>query len=519
MFIITDHHFTFERTMASTIGLFFPVSELWFLPEYEGTTVTKEKHRRLSRRSSSIDDAFSGDAYRRSDSNDSVFDALEDMSPFFSNAERKRLLQYFGIYLAEKCKEGYDIPSGASSRRTIILISTCEGRPLKTRCELQNEDFLIMMGKWLHSSPDANIHSFILCDDKLSNHYDEMYERPISQLHALLLEEEKKQGLFYSPAVTALRMMNPNLQMTFARESIRKMGQLSSTFIFDFIRKLSSSGCILPSEENLLNLVDSGWTSKRIHRDTKSHPSSKSTGSKFKTIYVRDDILETNILELVRHRKVLLDRGRAIIDRDLFHIGFDKWILSIVLKRMGKKMYSHLQFLKQNEAYVRDPADKQLLKLNSQLNSVVVKSKGFGAITMETAPDCIKALHTLDMKDMIRFNLATIFANMFKVKDNHMAYTQFIESISKRSSINYGRRSVIRQRIDAELAKVMQAKRDMSCRSRQRIFGDNSKLGIVCPYSSPEGCLATRAGTISEKPELNPDTMAISDVWLHTNPK
>lgn len=665
-------------------GLMFPVTELWFLPNFEGSSESKEKQRRLSR--PSVDEAFSNDLRRRSDSISNV-ESTVDMSPFFSEAERKRLLQYFGIYLAEKSSSGYDIPRGASSRRTIILISTCKGKKPKERCQLyQDEDFLTMMGKWLHSSPDAEINSFIFCKDEASasrsgvssssfsspdltptqlqlgsnsngffvsrdnpkrvsslgdtnnvyspdsfcsnskssamdvvlnkrdpdsnsstfsrnqptdsesvlvfsdksagsfisnQHYDEMQERPLSQLHDLLIQEEKKRGLFFSPAVTALRMVNPNLQMTFAREAIRKMGHLSTAFTFNFIRKIASIGCVLPSEENLLNLVDSGWMHAFVERDSNqprsanqtifnrawsenqsssnsptsedqiilnkawsenqsrsSSPTSKKPWSKdqtisnlptfetkdkeltrLKSIYTRKDILESKIMDkLLRSRKVLLDRGRATIDPDLFHIDFKKWILSVVLQRMGKKMYEHLQFLKKNEPYVRDPADKQLLKLNAQLNKAIVGNKGFGSITMASAPDCIKALHNVHMKDMIRFNLASIFANMFKVKDS-MAYTQFIESISMRSSINYNRRSVIRQRIDSELAKITQIKKDMPCSTRQRIFGDNSKLGIVCPYSSPEGCLAKRAGTLSEiKEVLDPHSMTISDVWLHTNP-
>jgi hypothetical protein len=131
-----------------------------------------------------------------------------------------------------------------------------------------------------------------------------------------------------------------------------------------------------------------------------------------------------------------------------------------------------------------------------------------GNVTLESAPPCIANLGQIDMRDMRRFHLAVIVAQVCRYKglDPATLVVPLVDIFSR--GINAHRSFEIKVRIDAAL-KARPKDDPINCWKRTL----SSNRGIPCPYDDVRQCIAHRT-----KADLDPQSITIPEVWLKTNP-
>ncbi len=327
-------------------------------------------------------------------------------------------------------------------------------------------------------------------------------EHPISRLGEFLKQPQPDVG--FSPLVKSVRLPGGhyNLLLKQTIDNLVHNHKRPYETIDRVIKSFIKNKPVLPTELDMLNLVDPGWS-----RSTDLHDGLACSIS-------RKDVFSSGLVwQLIAKRwGVLKGGGVSLI------IGKVDWryLLRLYLIRLcGPRMHDYVAMVVDPMFIAVDPIDIKIQNMYAQARGKRKRADAalnYGGCTLASAPACIHRMFTQPMKNVVRFHLAVVVAQI--VRERNIPPDALLGEIMKEVALspNRERDYKIKGRIAAELKKTTGIYDDTrSCASRCRSDFNAITDGIRCAYDSPEFCLATRRGNVTDP--------TISKVWLFSDPK
>jgi hypothetical protein len=395
----------------------------------------------------------------------------------FTGPQIRKMLRLFGIRLVTRSPGGYECKATGTSKRTLLLVSAKGAVRVSGYAVVQHDE----------GTPSPFILSPVL-------------EQPIKRLTTWLDQPVTEVG--FSPEVNSIRV-HDGVYMRLLEQIIDNLinnCRNPTKFIDEILGLYLKGNPVLPTELQILNIVDPGWRLTKKGR------------------YVRDDIFTSKLTyQLVAKRKAILIRGKALLVMDEFPTPFWRYLVRLYfVKLCGQTMHDYVERVTNPYFVPLDAVDVQIRNAYDRARGARKRKDvalNYGETTLASAPPCIHRALDEPLLDMLRFNLAVIVNHITKERNlpSGLILGQIMTHVS-RSPINAGRAHDIRIRVESELKKAGGNYEDPICcgkRARGSRFG-----GIMCVYDSPEQCLHQRKGGDS----LRPDTATIPLVWLFTDP-
>lgn len=327
-------------------------------------------------------------------------------------------------------------------------------------------------------------------------------EHPISRLGELLKQPQPDVG--FSPLVESIRLSG-GLYKLLLKQTIDNLVH-NHKKPYETIDKVYNlfikSKPVLPTMLCLLNLVDPGWS-----RSTDLHDGLACSIS-------RKDVFSSRLVWqlLAKRWGVLKGGGVALI------VGKVQWkyLLRLYLIQLcGPAMHDYVAMVVDPMYVAVDPIEIKIQNMHAQARGKRKRADealNYGECSLESAPACIHRMFTRPMKNVARFHLAVIVAQI--VRERNLSPDALLGEIMKTVALspNKCRDYKIKGRITAELKKTTGLYDDTkSCASRCHPDFSTIADGIQCPYDSPEFCIRGRRGDISAP--------TIAKVWLFSDPK
>jgi len=323
-------------------------------------------------------------------------------------------------------------------------------------------------------------------------------ERSLDVLKTLLKNPPTKIG--FSPEVKSLRFQAGVYQrlMWEVVNNIVTQKETRGKHFEDALSFFLKLNPVIPTEINLLNLLDPGWI-------------------EYKGYLIRKDVLTSRFAwQLIGQRKAKLDRGAVIFTRHNFptplHLYFIRTYMHYMCRRLAP-IVSHVYENRHRRVFYTMAENDILaiIELHTSSRKRNASDMNYsGALTIESMPQCLHDAINTDMDNIVRWNFATIITQVSLARGdvNPTRMRDMLVREIVRVGRNNSRIKDIKTRIDAEMKTPEKAT------SSQLICRFRHNTGITCPFDNPSICLNSREGGDM----IDPMRATITDVWLHSDP-